>query len=104
MDQLPKMGRPVTVLTPEVIEAERAAFKACRRRYNLSRRARDLGVGRSTLCYHLLDRNVKRAMSPSASGLLYFAMFDVKAGNLKAAITKINKAVKMLRAEAKRAQ
>lgn len=50
-DTLPHMGRPFTKLSPERVEREREVYRQAP--YNISRRAKTLGVDRSTLWYHL---------------------------------------------------
>lgn len=49
---LPKVGAPLRVMTQKQIEEERALYLATA--YNISHRAKKLGVKRSTLNYHLV--------------------------------------------------
>lgn len=58
---IPKMGAPLTVFTASQIEAERDLFtRTC---YNISHRARVLGVKRSTLAFHLRDLRMAATIS-----------------------------------------
>ena len=51
---IPKMGRPFSALTPEIIERERLRMaKAKPGAYVITHRAKELGVKRCTLSYHL---------------------------------------------------
>lgn len=58
---LPKMGAPLKVITADVIVAERALF--IKTGYNVSRRARELGLKRSTLAHHLRDLLTSQSLS-----------------------------------------
>ena len=51
--QLLKMGAPLKVMTAEIIERERDLFT--KTRYNVSHRAREIGVKQTTLRHHLRD-------------------------------------------------
>lgn len=50
-DQAPKIGRPLTVLTAEQASALFAEYQA--KPFNICARARQLGIKRETLSYHV---------------------------------------------------
>ena len=58
---LPKMGAPLRVMTASTIEAERNLF--LKTGYNISHRARVLGIKRSTLSHHLRDLLASQSMA-----------------------------------------
>jgi hypothetical protein len=54
----PKQGRPFSVLTPELVEAEIKRMNAAKvGEYVIARRAKELGVNRTTLGFHLRGKN-----------------------------------------------
>lgn len=78
---LPKMGAPLRVMTPDGIAAERDLF--IQAGYNVSRRARELGIKRGALAHHLRDllsaQSLRRGKVPPTVGALIDAgnaLFD----------------------------
>lgn len=66
---LPKMGAPLRKMTPKQIDDERTLWLATN--YNISHRAKVLGINRSTLNYHLVPvMPNKPRLSPSVQALI----------------------------------
>ena len=59
-----KMGRPLQIMTADLIAAEQKLFLATG--YNVTHRARILGIGRSTLDWHLVPVKPTQSRIPMA--------------------------------------
>lgn len=68
MSLAPKIGAPTRALTAEQIEAERRLWTETQ--YNVSHRARVLGVNRSVLAYHLSPITRESRLTPGLRRLL----------------------------------
>lgn len=96
--QLPPIGRPFTALTPAKVASELAKFETAP--FNISARARKLGIARSTLQYHLAGGKSARFIAENSwKCAIWAARAAYRQGKRAEAVALLHEAARRMEAE-----